>query len=92
MFYPSQDQGFPISVTFLTKFRTLTKEEINSKTTFNNLIENFLKNSKYKSQAKPKNRYIINGKEIRKNQTLEELNLMIIYIQEMKFVQYIQKY
>ena len=73
MFYPSQDQGFPISVTFLTKFRTLTKEEINSKTTFNNLIENFLKNSKYKSQAKPKNRYIINGKEIRKNQTLEEI-------------------
>ena len=73
MFHPSQDQGFPISVTFLTKFRTLTKEEINSKTTFNNLIENFLKNSKYKSQAKPKNRYIINGKEIRKNQTLEEI-------------------
>ena len=73
MLSPSQDQGFPISVTFLTKFRTLTKEEINSKTTFNNLIENFIKNSKYKTQAKPKNKYTINGKEIRKNQTLEEI-------------------
>ena len=73
MLSPSQDQGFPISVTFLTKFRTLTKEEINSKTTFNNLIENFIKNSKYKTQAKPKNKYTINGKEIRKDQTLEEI-------------------
>ena len=75
MYFRNQVQGFPIKVTFLTKYRTLTKDEINSKTTFNNLLENFQKNSNYKNQTKPKTKYFINGKEIRKNQTLEEIIL-----------------
>ena len=69
----NQNQGFPITVTFLTKSRTLYKEKINSKTSFNSLLEKFKNNSQYHSQAKLKNKYIINGKQIRNNQTLEEI-------------------
>ena len=71
----NQNQGFPITVTFLTKSRTLYKEKINSKTSFNSLLEKFKNNSQYQSQAKLKNKYIINGKQIRNNQTLEEIIL-----------------
>ena len=69
----NQNQGFPITVTFLTKSRTLYKEKINSKTSFNSLLEKFKNNSQYQSQAKLKNKYMINGKQIRNNQTLEEI-------------------
>jgi len=69
----NQNQGFPITVTFLTKSRTLYKEKINSKTSFNSLLGKFKNNSQYHSQAKLKNKYIINGKQIRNNQTLEEI-------------------
>ena len=75
MNYPNQVQGVPIPITFLTKYRTLYNEKINSKITFNNLLENFKKNPQFKTQAKPKDRYTINGKEIRKSQTLEEIIL-----------------
>ena len=73
MFNQKNNIGFPISVTFRTKYRTLEKKEINSKTSFNDIIETFKSNSKYKTEAKPKNKYILNGKEIRINQTLEEI-------------------
>ena len=73
MFSKNKNSGFPISVIFKTKYRTLEKKEINSKTSFNDLIESFKRNSKYKMQAKLKNKYILNGKEIRNNQTLEEI-------------------
>ena len=73
MFNQKNNIGFPISVTFRTKYRTLEKKEINSNTSFNDIIETFKNNSKYKTQAKPKNKYILNGKEIKKNQTLEEI-------------------
>ena len=75
MYNQSQNQGFPITITFLTKSRTLYSDKINSKASFNSLIENFQKNSQYKSQAKIKNKYLINGKQIRGNQTLEEIIL-----------------
>ena len=73
MFSKNKNSGFPISVIFKTKYRTLEKKEINSKTSFNDLIESFKRNTKYKMQAKLKNKYILNGKEIRNNQTLEEI-------------------
>ena len=73
MFNQKNNIGFPITVTFRTKYRTLEKKEINSKTSFNDIIETFKNNSKYKTKAKPKNKYILNGKEIRNNQTLEEI-------------------
>ena len=75
----NQNQGFPITVTFLTKSRILYKEKINSKTSFNSLLEKFKNNSQYQSQAKLKNKYIINGKQIRNNQTLEEIILQNMY-------------
>ena len=75
MDYPNQRQGVLISITFLTKYRTLYKETINSKSSFNDLLENFKKNSQFNTQAKPKDKYNINGKEIKKSQTLEELIL-----------------
>ena len=75
MYNSSQNQGFPITVTFLTKNRTLYTEKINSKTSFNSLLENFKNHSQYQSQAKLKNKYLINGKQIRGNQTLEEIIL-----------------
>ena len=73
MYDQYQPQGFPISVSFITKNRTLYKEKINSKSSFNTLLENFKKNSQYQSQAKLKNKYTINGKQIRNNQSLEEI-------------------
>jgi hypothetical protein len=75
MDYPNQRQGDLISITFLTKYRTLYKETINSKSSFNDLLENFKKNSQFNTQAKPKDKYNINGKEIKKSQTLEEIIL-----------------
>ena len=75
MNYPNQVQGVPIPITFLTKYRTLYKEKINSKVTFNTLLENIKMNPQYKTQAKPKDKYTINGKEIRKSQTFEEIIL-----------------
>ena len=73
MYSPNQGQGLPLSITFITKFRTLSKEKINSKVSLNTLLENFRNNSIYKNQLKPKSKYILNGKEIRKTQTLEEI-------------------
>ena len=75
MNYPNQVQGVPIPITFLTKYRSLYKEKINSKVTFNILLENIKMNPQYKTQAKPKDKYTINGKEIRKSQTFEEIIL-----------------
>ena len=58
MYNQYQPQGFPISVSFITKNRTLYKEKINSKSSFNTLLENFKKNSQYQSQAKLKNKHM----------------------------------
>ena len=75
MYNPIQNQCFPITVTFLTKSRTLYSDKINSKSSFNSLLEKFKINSQYQSQAKLKNKYVINSKQIRGNQTLEEIIL-----------------
>ena len=73
MHYPNQGQGYTIQVTFLTKARTLYNEKVNSKTTFEELLENFKKNPKYKNQVQPKDKYLINGKFVRNDQTLESI-------------------
>jgi hypothetical protein len=73
MHYPNQGQGYTIHVTFLTKARTLYNEKVNSKTTFEELLENFKKNPKYKNQVQPKDKYLINGKFVRNDQTLESI-------------------
>ena len=59
MYNPIQNQCFPITVTFLTKSRTLYSDKINSKSSFNSLLEKFKNNSQYQSQAKLKNKYVI---------------------------------
>ena len=71
MYSFNQTKGFPISVTFFTKQRTLFQEKINSKTKFDDLFQIIQKNNQYKSQVKPKSKYLLKGKEINKNQTLE---------------------
>ena len=65
--------GFPITITYFTKNRTLYQEKSNSKNTFNSILENFRKNNRYKKEAKLKKNYYINGREIRKNELLEEI-------------------
>ena len=65
--------SFPVTVIYLTKNRTLYKEKSNSKNTFNSILEKFENNSRYKNEAKLKKYYFLNGKEIKKNQLLEEI-------------------
>ena len=73
MFYSRQSQGFPISITYLSKLKPLFTEQMNSKTTLGVILEHFKNNLKYKNLGRPKTKYVINGKEINKNQTLEEI-------------------
>ena len=75
MYSFDQIQEFPIQVTFFTNQRTLFQEKFNSKTKFEDIFIALRKKAHYKSQVKPKSKYTLNGKEIRKNQTLEELIL-----------------
>ena len=75
MYSFDQIQEFPIQVTFFTNQRTLFQEKFNSKTKFDDIFIALRKKTEYKSQVKPKSKYTLNGKEIRKNQTLEELIL-----------------
>ena len=65
--------GFPVIIIYYTKNRTLYKENSNSKNTFNSVLESFENNYRYKNEAKLKNKYYLNGREIRKNQLLEEI-------------------
>ena len=73
MLYSRQSQGFPISITYLSKLKPLFTEQMNSKTTLGAILEHFKNNLKYKNLGRPKTKYVINGKEINKNQTLEEI-------------------
>ena len=73
MFSSNNNLGFPIIVNYYTKNRILFKEKINSKNTFNSLLDIFEKNNRYKNEAKLKSKYFINGVEIEKNKLLEEL-------------------
>ena len=73
MYSSNQYQGFPITITYLTKNRTLYQENCNSKSTFSTILENFEKNILYKNEAKLKSKYYLNGREISKTQLLEDL-------------------
>ena len=73
MLSSNNNLGFPIIVNYYTKNRILFKEKINSKNTFNSLLDIFEKNNRYKNEAKLKSKYFINGVEIEKNKLLEEL-------------------
>ena len=73
MYSSNKNLGFPIIVNYYTKNRTLFKEKLYSKNTFNSLLDIFEKNNRYKNEAKLKSKYFINGVEIKKNQLLEEL-------------------
>ena len=73
MYSSNENLGFPIIVNYKTKNRTLLKENIYSKNTFNSLLDIYEKNNKYKNEAKLKSKYFINGVEIEGNQLLEEL-------------------
>lgn len=73
MYSSNKEIGFPIIVNYYTKNRILFKEKLNSKNTFNSLLEIYEKNNKYKNEAKLKSKYFINGIEIKRNQLLEEL-------------------
>ena len=75
MYSYNQNQGFPITVSFFTKQRSLFQEKFNSKIKFSEVFQSLSKNAEYKSQVKPKSKYLLNGKEIRKNQSLEEILL-----------------
>ena len=69
----SSNPGFPVTIIYYTKNRTLYKVNLNSKSTFNSILENFEHNYRYKNEAKLKSKYFLNGREIRKTQLLEEL-------------------
>ena len=69
----SSNKGFPVTIVYYTKNRTLFKENSNSKNSFISILEKFENNYRYKNEAKLKNKYYLNGKEIRDNQLLEEL-------------------
>ena len=73
MFSSNYNSGFPVLVIYYTKNRILYKEKTHSKNTFNSIIENFQRNPSYKNDAKFKNKYYLYGREIRKNQLLEEI-------------------
>jgi len=73
MYSSNENLGFPIIVNYKTKNRTLFKEKLYSKNTFNSLLDIYEKNNKYKNEAKLKSKYFINGVEIKGNQLLEEL-------------------
>ena len=73
MYSSNQKGGFPITINFFTKNRALYKIRTNSKNPLNSILVNFEKNPRYKNEAKLKSKYFLNGKEIRKNQLLEEI-------------------
>ena len=73
MYSSNKNIGFPVTIIYFTKNRLLYKDKSFSKNTFNSILENFKKNPVYKSEAKLKNIYLLNGREIRNNQLLEEL-------------------
>ena len=73
MYSSNQKGGFPITINFYTKNRALYKIRTNSKNALSSILVNFEKNPRYKNEAKVKSKYFINGKEIRKNQLLEEI-------------------
>ena len=73
MYSSNKNIGFPVTIIYFTKNRLLYKDKSFSKNTFNSILENYKKNPVYKSEAKLKNNYLLNGREIRNNQLLEEL-------------------
>ena len=73
MYSSNLNSEFPVIIIYFTKSRVLYKDKSFSKNTFNSILENFKKNPVYKNQAKLKNTYYLNGREIRNNQLLEEL-------------------
>ena len=73
MYSSKQKGGIQITINFYTKNRTLFKIRTNPKNTLNSILVNFEKNPRYKNEAKVKSKYFLNGKEIRKNQLIEEI-------------------
>ena len=69
----SSNPGFPVTIIYYTKNRTLFKVNSNSKCNFNSILQSFENNYHYKNEAKLKKNYFLNGREIRKNQLLEEI-------------------
>ena len=65
--------SFLVTVIYSTKNRTLYREKSNSKKSFNSILENFQKNTRYKNEAKLKKYYFLNRKEIKKTQLLEDI-------------------
>ena len=69
----NNNDGFPITITYYTEYRTIFQGKINSRNNFNSILELFKTNSTYNNQARLKRKYFLQEKEIEKKQILEEL-------------------